>query len=232
MMLWAPMPDYALLTVYLLAFASAITVSVWAGLNGEAVLTPYYKEGGRLAPSSASLVYLTALVQGFAFFLAVKDPFVAATVPLCGLFSVMILTDSAVHKLPNVLTVMSAVYLAFGVCVALFGPTGFDYLALASSVAVGALIWTVPLWLLHRLGAGVGGGDVKLAPVIGAWLGLYGAGIAGSGLAASFILGGAVALILLATGKVHWKSSIAFGPAMIAGALVTWFATGYLVSPV
>lgn len=225
------MPDYALLTVYLLAMASAISVSAWAGVNGQSVLIPYYKAGEHPAPSSASLVYLTALVQGLAFFLAIKDPFIAATVPLCGLFAVMILTDSAVHKLPNTLTVMSAVYLGFGVCVALFGPTRFDYLALASSVAVGALIWTVPLWLLRRLGAGVGGGDVKLAPVIGAWLGLYGAGIAGSGLAASFILGGAVALTLLATGKVSWKSSIAFGPAMIAGALVTWLVTGYLVSP-
>ncbi|MDO5729109.1 MAG: prepilin peptidase [Actinomycetaceae bacterium] len=225
------MPDYALLTVYLLALASAISVSAWAATSAPTVLKPYFTSEGQPAPTASSLLYLTALVQGFSFFLALKDPFIAATVPLCGLFALMILTDSAVHKLPNRLTAMSAGYLAFGVCVALFGPTRFDYLALASSAAVGALIWTVPLWILHRVGAGVGGGDVKLAPVIGAWLGLYGTGIAASGLGASFIFGGAVALILLATGKVGWKSSIAFGPAMIAGALVTWFATGYLVSP-
>ena len=38
----------------------------------------------------------------------------------------------------------------------------------------GALIWTIPIALLNRLPGGMGGGDVKLAPVLGAMVGTVG----------------------------------------------------------
>lgn len=224
------MPNYALLTVYLCAFACAVSVSWWAAVSGPTLLRQYTDTTDEVAPTASQLLFLTAVVQGASFFIAKTDPFIAATVPLWGLFAIMVWIDSLVHKLPNQLTIMAASYLACGICIAFFGPVNFDYLVLASSVAFGALAWAIPMWLLRRLGAGVGGGDVKLSPVIGAWLGLYGSGIALSGLAMAFILGGTFALFLLLTGRAGWKSSVAFGPAMISGAVSAWFVSGFLVS--
>lgn len=224
------MTNYPLLTVYLCAFACAVSVSWWATVSGPTLLGRYTDATEGADPTGSQLLFLTAVVQGAGFFIAKTDPFIAATVPLWGLFAIMVWIDSLVHKLPNQLTVMASLYLVFGICIAFFGPVRFDYLVLASSVAFGALVWVIPLWILRRIGAGVGGGDVKLAPVIGAWLGLYGSGIAISGLAMAFILGGTFALFLLLTGRAGWKSSIAFGPAMISGAISAWFVSGFLVS--
>ncbi|MDO5719818.1 MAG: A24 family peptidase [Actinomycetaceae bacterium] len=224
------MPNYALLTVYLFAFACAVSVSWWATVSGPKLLERYTKPVQVATPTGSQLLFLSAVVQGAGFFVAQNDPFIVSTVPLWGLFAIMVWIDSLVHKLPNHLTAMAAGYLLFGVVVASFGPVDFDYLALASSVAFGALVWVIPLWLLRRIGAGVGGGDVKLAPVIGGWLGLYGGGIAVSGLAMAFILGGTFALFLLLSARATWKSAVAFGPAMISGAVCAWFVSGFLVS--
>ena len=51
-------------------------------------------------------------------------------------------------------------------------------------------------------GGGVGGGDVRLAPVIGGLLGWLGAGTLAVGLLAGFLVGGLAAVALLALRRV------------------------------
>ena len=74
---------------------------------------------------------------------------------------------------------------------------------------------------LRMLGGGIGGGDVKLAGVVGVVLGHTGWLAVLIGTAAAFVLGGAAALLLLATGRATRTTRIAFGPYLLGGA---WLA--------
>jgi leader peptidase (prepilin peptidase)/N-methyltransferase len=64
----------------------------------------------------------------------------------------------------------------------------------------------------------MGLGDVKLAGVLGAFLGFSGWAALAVGAFGAFLLGGLLSVILLATRVVNRKSGIPFGPWMIAGA--------------
>jgi leader peptidase (prepilin peptidase)/N-methyltransferase len=67
---------------------------------------------------------------------------------------------------------------------------------------------------------GMGFGDVKLAGVLGLYLGWLGWGALVVGAFGAFLLGGVFSLVLLAAGRVGRKSGIPFGPWMLAGAAV------------
>ena len=75
---------------------------------------------------------------------------------------------------------------------------------------------------LVRPGA-MGGGDVKLAGVVGLYLGYVGWGALAVGAFAAFLLGGVYGIALLAFRKAGRKSRIPFGPWMLAGAWVGIF---------
>jgi leader peptidase (prepilin peptidase)/N-methyltransferase len=68
--------------------------------------------------------------------------------------------------------------------------------------------------------AGMGGGDVKLAAVIGLVLGWQGWQELLVGAASAFVLGALHALVLLALRMADRTTRIAFGPWMIAGAVL------------
>lgn len=74
---------------------------------------------------------------------------------------------------------------------------------------------------------GMGGGDVKLAGVMGAFLGWPGIAVA---LFAGFMAGGTVGLTLLALRLRGRKDMIPFGPALAFGGLVALFWTDPLVA--
>ena len=75
---------------------------------------------------------------------------------------------------------------------------------------------------LAFLGTGMGMGDVKLCAVIGLWLGWHNPWMLAYGFMMGILIAGIVALVLLATGRVTRKDSIAYGPYLIAGALLAW----------
>jgi leader peptidase (prepilin peptidase) / N-methyltransferase len=66
---------------------------------------------------------------------------------------------------------------------------------------------------------GMGGGDIKLAGVIGAFLGPVGAGMT---LVISSLTGGLWAAYLLGQGKAERKSTIRFGPFLAGAAWLVW----------
>ena len=76
--------------------------------------------------------------------------------------------------------------------------------------------------LLAFIGSGLGLGDVKLGALIGLWLGWHGASILVASLCTGIILGGLAAILLLLPRRAGRKSSIAYGPYLIAGALMGW----------
>jgi leader peptidase (prepilin peptidase)/N-methyltransferase len=86
------------------------------------------------------------------------------------------------------------------------------------------------LYLLYRVLAiwGMGGGDVKLAPLLGFYLGWLGWGAVAVGALAGFLLGGVVGGMLIALKLASRKSRIPFGPYMLAGAFLAVFAAAPL----
>ena len=81
------------------------------------------------------------------------------------------------------------------------------------------LLTFMTLSLASRRGIGVG--DVRLAAVLAMFLGYLGAQYVFQGLALGFVLGGAIALLLLIGRKATRNTHIAFGPYLAAGAVVT-----------
>jgi leader peptidase (prepilin peptidase)/N-methyltransferase len=71
---------------------------------------------------------------------------------------------------------------------------------------------------------GMGFGDVKLAGVLGWFLGFLGIGPLVVGAFAAFLLGGLFAIALMLLKRAGRKSGIPFGPWMLAGAWVGIFA--------
>ena len=123
-------------------------------------------------------------------------------------------------------------------------PAGAALLAVAALLTgepgrlLGALIGVCGLFALYLLmalayPAGMGMGDVKLAGLLGLYLGWFGGGQLAVGAFSAFLLGGLFALLLLITRRANRKSGIPFGPWMLAGAWLGIFygdpiATGYL----
>jgi len=89
-------------------------------------------------------------------------------------------------------------------------------IALAAVPAVAAGLFFYLLVLVTR-GRGMGGGDVKLAFIIGLFLSPGQTFIA---IYAAFILGGLVALALLAVGRKKFGQTVPFGPFLAVGTLV------------
>ncbi|WP_285250326.1 A24 family peptidase [Pseudarthrobacter sp. fls2-241-R2A-168] len=85
-------------------------------------------------------------------------------------------------------------------------------------VAGAAILWLFYFVLRFAYPPGMGFGDVKLAGVLGMYLGFLGWGHLFAGTFLAFLLGGLWSIALLAARRGTLKSSIPFGPFMLAGA--------------
>jgi leader peptidase (prepilin peptidase) / N-methyltransferase len=100
-------------------------------------------------------------------------------------------------------------------------------------------LWAFYFALAFVHPSGMGFGDVKLAGLLGLYLGWLGWSSVWIGTLAGFALGGLVGVVVLATGLGNRKTAIPFGPCMLAGAmlavfvatpLATWYVS--ILSPV
>ncbi|TAM69504.1 MAG: prepilin peptidase [Microbacteriaceae bacterium] len=126
------------------------------------------------------------------------------------------LIDVDTHTLPNRIVLPS--YLVAIIAFAVATVLDADATALLR-----AAIGLIALWLLYLVLAivypgGMGFGDVKLAGLLGLYLGWVGWGPLVVGGFAAFLLGGLFSIVLLATRRAGRKSGIPFGPWMLAGA--------------
>lgn len=98
-------------------------------------------------------------------------------------------------------------------------------------VLIGVSAWVTViggLWFVSG-GRGMGFGDVKLAPVLGATLGWVGVSAAVVALFAAFALGAIVGLALMAARRANRRSALPFGPFLLVGALIGLFAGDVIV---
>ena len=129
--------------------------------------------------------------------------------------------DYATHRLPRGITFRAAII-------------GGPLLTLAAinhddngRIGVMFASFVVTLMLFAVLAAiskgGIGGGDVRLAPVLAMFLGWLGASHVYIGLVSGFILGGVVATGMLVTRRASTSTRIAFGPFLCIGAVIAVF---------
>lgn len=146
----------------------------------------------------------------------------------CAYFAVMAVRLTVIdirhHLLPNRIVFPS--YAVAGVLLLaaalLAGPVGGQS-GLLGSPALRVVAGAAALWLFYFVlrvvyPPGMGFGDVKLAGVLGMYLGYLGWSHLFAGTFLAFLLGGLWSLALLATRRGSLKSDIPFGPFMLAGA--------------
>jgi leader peptidase (prepilin peptidase) / N-methyltransferase len=128
--------------------------------------------------------------------------------------------DLDIMRLPDKIVLPS-----YGVALLLLIPAAIAAHSLhaATRGLIAAAVLYAFYWILAILPRGMGGGDVKLAPLLGLYLGWLGWSSVAVGAFAGFLLGGLVGIALIATRRAGRKSRIAFGPYMLAGALLAVF---------
>jgi leader peptidase (prepilin peptidase)/N-methyltransferase len=132
--------------------------------------------------------------------------------------------DVAVQRLPDRLTLpaIPVMIAMLAVAAALGGDPG----QLLRAV-LGGLTMTAAFLLLALVRPGqLGGGDVKLAALVGLALGWLGWPVLLFGAALGFVLSAVAGLALLALRRVTLQSHIAFGPFLLGGALLGILALG------
>ncbi len=202
-----------------------VPVLSWVALRGHcrtcsepiSIRYPLVELGTGIAFFFVGLVALPAILDA----VGVRDAIAAALVLIAYLYLAAVsialaLIDIDVRKLPNAIVLPS--YVVGG---ALFAAASFlsgDFAPLLrAGIAMTALMIAYFVMVLAYPG-GMGMGDVKLAGVLGLYLGWAGWGPVLVGALAAFILGGIFGAILMIMGRATRKTGIPFGPWMLVGA--------------
>ncbi|MGB7448480.1 MAG: A24 family peptidase [Ornithinimicrobium sp.] len=171
---------------------------------------------------AASAWLLTTRVQETALAVDARVALLLTMVVLAGACVALAAIDLDVHRLPDRIVAGTGGVLLIGLSLAsvLDAGVGPWWRAWACALASGALYLLLALLTLARGSLGVGLGDVKLSMLLGAALGWFGVQNAVVGIYAGFVIGGALALTLLLSGRVGLRGHLAYGPPMMLGALV------------
>jgi leader peptidase (prepilin peptidase)/N-methyltransferase len=200
--------------------------------NRISVRYPLVELGGAALFVAVALLLvprLAAATTGLALAAAILA--LVAFLYLSAISLALALIDLDVHRLPNVIVLP-----AYIVGVVLLGAASVlsgDYGALLRAAIGCAALGLLYLALALVVPGGMGFGDVKLAGVLGLFLGWLGWSPLIVGAFLAFALGGVFGLILIAVRRGGRKTAIPFGPWMLAGAWIGIFAgvpitTGYL----
>jgi len=126
------------------------------------------------------------------------------------------------HRLPNALTLPS--YVIAGALLGLAALVRGDGAAMLRALAGLAVLYALYYLLMLIYPAGMGFGDVKLAGVLGLYLGWLGWAELAIGGFLGFLIGALAGIGLMAARRANRKSALPFGPSMLLGALVAVLA--------
>ncbi|MFF0382932.1 prepilin peptidase [Streptomyces sp. NPDC004286] len=175
--------------------------------------------------TAATLPLLTAAICTLLALATGPRPELLAWLTLTPVATLLTTVDLRVHRLPDPLTLplTPAVLLLLALATWLPDHTGTYRTALYGAAALGAAY--LALHLLNP--SGMGFGDVKLAPALGAALGWYGWPTLLLGTFATFTTGALYSVTLLLTHRATRKSAIPFGPFLLIGTLLGVLAGAY-----
>jgi len=170
-----------------------------------------------------ALRFLPAILGSESAAAAISGALVLVAFLYLGAISVALTAiDLDVHRLPNAIVLPS-----YAVGVVLLGAAalvGGDGVAIARAIAGAGISVAFYLVLALVKPGGMGMGDVKLAGVLGLYLGYIGWAALVVGTMGAFFIGGIVGLAMIVAKRASRASSIPFGPWMIAGAWLGIFA--------
>jgi len=126
------------------------------------------------------------------------------------------LIDLDTRRLPNAIVLPS--YAVAGILFTLAAALGAQWDALLRAGIGMVVLYAFYLLLRSVRPGGMGGGDVKLAGVVGMYLGWTGWGALAVGSFAAFLYGGIFGVLLLIAGRAGRRTAIPFGPWMLLGA--------------
>lgn len=133
---------------------------------------------------------------------------------------VLTLIDFDTLTLPDVIVMPSWLIVGVSLIAISYSTHSWHSLKSASIAAVYWGLFYFALWFFYPGGGGIGFGDVKLAPLLGALVGWFSLPASYIGIFSVFIVGGVLAIVLLALKKVDRKTKIPYGPIMIIGAWI------------
>jgi leader peptidase (prepilin peptidase)/N-methyltransferase len=198
-----------------------VPVLSWVALRGrcrdcDEPISPRYP---LVELGTAAVFVLLALRIG-------AEPDLAAFLYLGAIGVALALIDIDVKRLPNAIVLPS-----YAVCAVLLGLAAVaegDFSSYARAGLGMAALFGLYFLLAFIYPAGMGFGDVKLAGVLGMYLGWLGWAEVVTGGFLGFLFGGLVGGALMAVHRAGRKSQIPFGPFMLLGAFVAIFAGGAL----
>jgi leader peptidase (prepilin peptidase) / N-methyltransferase len=134
--------------------------------------------------------------------------------------------DIDTKRLPNTIVLPSYAVVAVLLAVAAMGDQ--EWWPLARAAIGAAAMFAFYFAVIFAYPAGMGFGDVKLAGLLGALMGYLSWSALFVSTFGAFLLGAIVGVALIATSRGGRKTAIPFGPFMIAAALISVFAGGWL----
>ncbi|WP_341952896.1 prepilin peptidase [Salinibacterium sp. TMP30] len=176
--------------------------------------------GEPISPRYPLVEATTAIVFGLIAAAVGAETALVWTVPaflyLAAISIALTLIDLDTKTLPNKIVLPS---ILVGVALLALASVGTgNWAALLGALAGGAALFLFYFIVALISPRGMGMGDVKLAAVLGLYLGWLGWGVLAVGAFAAFLLGGVFAIALLLIGRARRRTAIPFGPWMIAGA--------------
>ena len=139
-----------------------------------------------------------------------------AYVYLAAISIALALIDIDTHTLPNRIVLPS--YIVGAVLLGASGVLAGNFAALLSAAIGAAALFALYYLLALAYPRGMGMGDVKLAGMLGLFLGFLGWQAIVVGAFAAFLLGGIFSLVLVALRRASGKTAVPFGPWMLLGA--------------
>ncbi|HLS62139.1 MAG TPA: A24 family peptidase [Ruania sp.] len=197
-----------------LVCAAAATLLAWAG-------TPTLDRliGRRTAWTARGTHLVLAALGGLAAGLRGHGPGeVLALVGTAVGLALLVTADLAVHRLPDRLTLPTALWV--GGCWLVLCLSGAPWAGLGRALLAGAALGVGFLLLCLLTPGGIGLGDAKLAAVLGLVLGWFGWAEVLAAVVGAFLLGGLFATGLLLARRATRRTAVAFGPWLVAGAVL------------
>lgn len=193
-----------------------VPVVSWVVLRGRcrSCRTSIGAEPVVLELSTAALFVLMGLHFGFSW------ETVAFWVLSAGLLALTVI-DLRTKRLPREVTYAT---MALGVPLLVIAALVRDEPRKIVTMVAGALVSLAFMWIVYAVSrGGMGDGDVRLSPLLGAYLGWLGMRFVPVGLFLGFALGAVVGVMAMAVGKTGRKTAIPFGPFLAAGTILAVF---------
>jgi leader peptidase (prepilin peptidase)/N-methyltransferase len=186
------------------------------------------------APIGIDPIVIELSNAGLYVLMAIRFEDMRAAIPAyCILMSVLIAQtwiDLKTKRLPREITYTGVVLGAIALTIAalVLGEPERIWM-----MALGAVIALATMWLIYAASrGGMGDGDVRLAPLLGMYLGWLNPGIVPIGLLLGFMLGAIAGVVAMSVGRAGRRTALPFGPFLAAGTVLAVFVGQELVDAI